>query len=177
MIQGKRVRLRAVEPSDLPDYHRWLNDPEVTRYLKIYTPLSMLDEEAWYEEMRADRSQMVFAIETDSGQHIGNLALMDLNWKDRSAELGIVVGDKSQWGRGYAQDAIRTLLAFAFGEMNLHRVCLHVYADHEPAIHAYRKCGFVEEGRLRDDIYAEGRYHDMLVMGILKREFEAPGSK
>ncbi len=171
MIHGRRVRLRAVEPSDLPDYHRWLNDPEVLRYLKIYAPLSMADEEAWHEEVRDDPSQMVLAIETEAGQHIGNLSLMHINWKDRTAELGIVIGDKGQWGKGYAQDAIQTLLAFAFGEMNLNRVYLRVYADHTPAINAYHKCGFTQEGRLREDIYAEGVYHDMLVMGILKREF------
>jgi len=171
MIQGHRVRLRAVEPTDLPDYRRWLNDPEVSRYLKLYAPLSMPDEEAWYQAMRADPAQRVFAIETETGQHIGNLGLMDLNWKDRAAELGIVIGDKSQWGQGYAQDAIRTLLAFAFGEMNLNRIYLRVHVDHAPAINVYRKCGFVEDGRLREEIYAEGRYHDMLMMSILRREF------
>jgi RimJ/RimL family protein N-acetyltransferase len=175
MIQGKRVRLRAVEPSDLPDYHRWLNDPEVIRYLKIYAPFSMADEEAWYAEVREDPNQMVFAIEIETGQLIGNLALMDLNWKDRRAELGIVIGDKSHWGKGYAQDAIQTLLAFAFGQMNLNRVYLRVFADHAPAINAYRKCGFIEEGRLREEMYVDGAYHDMLMMGILKREFEATG--
>ncbi|GAB4542297.1 MAG: GNAT family protein [Anaerolineae bacterium] len=172
MIQGKQIRLRAVEPGDLPDYHRWLNDPEVIRYLKLYTPLSMPDEEDWYRAVREDASQMVFAIETEAGQHIGNLGLMRLNWKDRSAELGIVIGNKSQWGKGYAQDAIQTLLNFAFEEMNLNRIYLRVYAGHTAAITVYRKCGFVEEGRLREETYSEGRYHDMLVMGILKREFE-----
>jgi RimJ/RimL family protein N-acetyltransferase len=173
MIQGKRVQLRAVEPSDLPDYQRWLNDPEVIRYLKIYAPLSMADEEDWHAASRDDPNQMVLAIDAEAGQHIGNLALMHINWKDRTAELGIVIGDKSQWGKGYAQDAIQTLLTFAFSEMNLNRVYLRVYADHAPAIEAYRKCGFTQEGRLREEIYAEGMYHDMLVMGILKREFEA----
>lgn len=177
MIQGKRIRLRAVEPSDLPNYHHWLNDPEVIRYLTIYAPLSMADEEAWYGEMREDPNQMVFAIEIETGQHIGNLSLMDLNWKDRRAELGIVIGDKSHWGKGYAQDAIQTLLTFAFSEMNLNRIYLRVFADHASAINAYRKCGFIKEGRLRDEMYAEGVYHDMLIMGILKREFEAEGNK
>lgn len=172
MIQGKRARLRALELADLPDYHRWLNDPEVIRYLKLYAPLSMPDEEDWYKAMREDPSQMVFAVETETGQHIGNLGLMHLNWKDRSAELGIVIGDKSQWGKGYAQDAVQSLLAFVFEQMNLNRIHLRVYADHAAAITVYRKCGFVEEGRLREDVYAEGRYHDMLVMSILKREFE-----
>jgi RimJ/RimL family protein N-acetyltransferase len=143
----------------------------VIRYLKIYAPLSMADEEAWYANMREDPNQMVFAIEIETGQLIGNLALMDLNWKDRRAELGIVIGDKSHWGKGYAQDAIQTLLAFAFRQMNLNRIYLRVFTDHAPAINAYRKCGFIEEGRLREEIYAEGAYHDMLMMGILKREF------
>jgi RimJ/RimL family protein N-acetyltransferase len=91
--------------------------------------------------------------------------------------LGIVIGEKNQWGKGYGQDAIRTLLTFVFGEMNLNRIYLRVYADHALAINAYRKCGFVEEGRLRQDVYSEGRYHDMLVMGILKQEFLAAVSK
>jgi len=173
MISGKRVRLRAVESSDLVDYHRWLNDPEVIKHLKLYAPLSMSDEEAWHAAVRADPEQNVFAIEAETGQHIGNVALMHINWKDRSAELGIVIGDKSQWGKGYGQDAIRTLLSFAFGEMNLHRVYLRVHADHALAINAYRKCGFVEEGRLREDIYAGGHYHDMLMMSILKGEFKS----
>lgn len=175
MIQGERVRLRAVEPADLPDYHRWLNEPQVIRYLKLYAPLSMPDEEAWYAAVRADPNQKVFAIEVESGQHIGNVGLMHINWKDGSAELGIVIGDQSQWGKGYGQDAIRTLLGFAFGEMNLHRIYLRVVAEHTPAIGVYRKCGFVEEGRLREDIYAEGRYQDMLIMSVLKHEFSANG--
>ena len=177
MIQGEQVLLRALEPSDLPDYFRWLNDPEVVRNLVIYAPLAMPDEEAWYEAMRADDSQMVFAIETETGQHIGNLGLMHINWKDRTAELGIVIGEKSQWGKGYGQDAIRTLLAFVFAEMNLNRIYLRVYAEHSIAINAYLKCGFVEEGCLRQDVYSEGKYHDMLVMGILKQEFLAAGSQ
>lgn len=177
MIRGKQVLLRAIEPSDLSDYHRWLNDPEVSRHLALYTPLSMPDEESWYEATRADSSQTVFAIETEAGQHIGNVSLMDINWKDRSAELGIVIGDKRQWGKGYGQDAIRTVLGFAFGEINLNRVYLRVFAEHASAIKAYCKCGFVEEGRLREDIYAEGEYHDMLVMGILKREYVASSNE
>ena len=61
--------------------------------------------------------------------------------------------------------------------MNLNRIYLRVFADHASAINAYRKCGFIEEGRLRDEMYAEGVYHDMLIMGILKREFEAASNK
>ena len=91
--------------------------------------------------------------------------------------MGIVIGEKNQWGKGYGQDAIRTLLTFVFGEMNLNRIYLRVYADHALAINAYRKCGFVEEGCLRQGVYSEGRYHDMLVMGILKQEFLAAGSQ
>lgn len=173
MIPGRRIRLRAIEPDDLPDYHRWLNDPDVIRHLSIYAPLSMPDEEAWYDAMRSDANQVAFAIETEAGQHIGNVGLMDINSKDRSAELGIVIGDKEQWGKGYGRDAIQTMLTFAFGEMNLNRIYLRVFADHASAVELYRRRGFVEEGRLRENIYAEGRYHDMLLMSILKREFEA----
>ena len=173
MIPGERIRLRAIEPDDLPNYHRWLNDPEVIRYLTIYAPLSMPDEEAWYEAMRSDPNQMVFAIETETGQHIGNVGLMGISSKDRSAELGIVIGDKSQWGKGYGRDAINTMLAFAFNELNLNRVYLRAVTGHTQAIELYGKCGFVEEGRLRECVYSEGRYQDMVMMSVLRREFES----
>ncbi len=98
---------------------------------------------------------------------------MDLNTRHRRAELGIVIGEKAYWGQGYGSDAIRTLLRFAFEEMNLHRVYLRVYEDNARGIRAYEKCGFCIEGRLREANYRKGRYHDELIMGVLRGEFTA----
>lgn len=173
MIRGKKTRLRAVEREDIPLFLRWFNDPEVRQYLSMYMPLSVDEEERWFERQLERQDARVFAIETVEGVHIGNIGLHDLDWKNRNAQLGVVIGEKAYWGLGYGSDAIRTLLRFAFDEMNLHRVHLRVFDFNERAIRCYRRCGFREEGCLRQGLYRGGAYHDVLLMGILREEFRA----
>ena len=172
MIYGKKVRLRRVEREDIPTFVRWFNDPEVREFLTIYRPLSTAEEERWFEGQLEDRESEMFAIETTDGVHIGNLGLHRINWQYRHAELGIFIGEKAYWDKGYGSDAVCVLLRFAFGEMNLHRVFLRVREDNARGIRAYEKCGFRHEGRMREAIYSGGRYYDEVWMGILGREFE-----
>jgi len=173
-IQGKRVRLRAIERSDIPTFVRWLNDPEVTQYLLMYMPFSQAQEERWFESHLNDSSSHIFGTETPEGKLIGNIGIDEIDWKDRKAVLGIVIGEKEYWGQGYGTDAIRALLRFAFTNMNLNRIRLSVFDYNERAQRCYRKCGFQLEGRLRQAHFSDGRYHDELVMGILREEFD-PG--
>jgi RimJ/RimL family protein N-acetyltransferase len=175
MLEGRQVRLRAVELDDLERYYAWMNDREVTRYLAADYPLSREDERRWLESAPANgfANGVRLAIETKDGVHIGTVALHDVRGEDRRATLGVMIGDKQYWSNGYGSDAIVTLLRFAYDEMNLHRVQLHVFEFNERGIACYRKCGFVEEGRLRDHRYQEGRYWDVIVMGVLRDEFES----
>jgi len=177
VIYGEKVRLRAIERDDIPRFLRWLNDPEVRRYLAMYLPLSRAQEERWFERQLQDQRSQVFAIETTEGEHIGNIGLHDINWKDRCAELGIFIGEKNFWGQGYGTDAIRTLLRLAFEEMGLNRISLRVYDFNHRAIRCYQKCGFQQEGRLRQAHFAGGRYHDVLIMGALARDIMPTASK
>jgi len=172
MILGKKTRLRAIERGDILRFVKWLNDPEVRRYLAMYMPLSQAEEEKWFERQLEDQNSKVFAIETEEGVHIGNVGLHNIDWKNRKAILGIFIGEKEYWGQGYGSDAIRALLGFAFREMSLHRVYLSVYDYNERAIRCYEKCGFRHEGRLRKAHFSDGRYHDELMVGILREEFE-----
>ena len=174
MILGDKVRLRPIEREDLPRYVRWFGDPEVRRHLLIYLPFSLAQEERWYTSLLERLEQgndVVFAIETAEGVHIGSVGLHSIGWKDRHAELGIVIGEKEHWGQGYGTDAIRTLLGVAFEEMNLHRVFLRVDADNERAIRCYEKCGFQREGAMREVVFREGEYHDQLIMSVLRPEY------
>jgi len=173
MIQGQRTRLRAIEREDLPTFVRWFNDPEVRQYLAMYMPMSMAEEEKWFERQLEDQDSQIFAIETGDGVHIGNCGLHDFDWKNRRAALGIAIGEKEYWGKGYGSDAVRTLLGFAFGEMNLHRIQLEVHDFNSRAIRCYEKCGFKLEGRQREALFRNGSYHDSLIMGILRKEFKA----
>jgi diamine N-acetyltransferase len=174
-ILGRRIQLRAIERSDIPTFLRWLNDPEVIKNLLLYLPLSQAQEEQWFEDYLCDTSRHIFGIEKEDGKLIGNVALEGINWKDRHAELGIVIGEKDCWDKGYGTDAVHALLGFAFREMNLHRVFLRVFEDNVRAIRCYEKCGFQHEGRLREAEFSAGCYRDELLMGVLRSEFLAAG--
>ncbi len=175
MLEGKIVRLRALELGDLERDFTWINDPDVTRYLEARYPISRAEEERWLRDHPPNdfANGVFFAIETKDGVHIGNIDLMRVNPEDRKAGLGIMIGDKEYWSNGYGTDAIVTLLRFGFDEMNLNRVWLHVFDFNQRAQACYKKCGFTEEGRLRQHYFSMGRYWDVLVMGVLRQEFEA----
>jgi diamine N-acetyltransferase len=170
-ILGQKIRLRAIERNDIPAFVRWFNDPEVRQYLEMYLPMSQAQEENWFETQLDDDSGRIFGIETLDGALLGNIGLHRINWKDRFAELGIVIGERPFWSQGYGTDAIRTLLRFAFRQMNLHRVFLRVFEYNQRAMRCYEKCGFKLEGRLRQAHFHAGRYHDVVIMGILQEEF------
>jgi RimJ/RimL family protein N-acetyltransferase len=175
MTEGKTVRLRPVEREDLPRFVRWFADPDVRRFLLINIPFSLAQEERWFENLLdrlEDGDDLLLAIETLEGVHIGNVGLHRIDWRNRNAELGIAIGEKGYWGQGYGTDAVRTMLALAFQEINLHRVWLRVDADNARGIRCYEKAGFRHEGTFRQVTFREGAYHDQHVMGILRGEFE-----
>jgi len=176
MIEGKVVRLRALEPTDAEKAFLWINDREVTQFLMARYPLSLAAERDWVANAAKpmDYGEVRFAIETkDERVHIGMCGLHRGRAEDRNAELGIMIGDKSYWNGGYGTDAMLTVLRFGFDQMNLHKVALGVFAFNERAQTVYRRCGFVEEGRFREDVFQDGRYVDQVRMSVIRREFEA----
>ena len=178
MIEGTVVNLRAPEMSDLDRNTYWINDREVTQFLSLRYQTSLLAEEGWMRE-RASKplsyESPFFAIDTKDGVHIGNINLFNVRPEERSAELGIMIGEKTCWSRGYGSDALTTLLRYAFSQLNLHRVELLVYDFNARARATYRKCGFVEEGARRSALFRRGGYHDFIVMAALRDEWEALG--
>jgi RimJ/RimL family protein N-acetyltransferase len=171
MIRGAKTRLRALEHDDLPHFVHWINDPEVRRFMAIRYPLSMTEEEKWWEGFVERQDDYIFAIESEDGTYIGNIGLHDLERENRKALLGIIIGDKGYWGQGYGTDAILTMLRWAFDYLNLTRVYLTVYAYNERAIRCYQKCGFRHEGTMRQARFTGGRTYDEWMMGILRDEF------
>ena len=174
MIYGNRVRLRAIERQDIPTFVRWFNDPEVRQYILMFAPMSTAQEERWFESLQDRRDEFLFAIEAHAGDewiHIGNTGLHNIDWKERSAIFGIVLGEKDYWGRGYGTDATRAMLGFAFETLNLHRVELEVFDFNPRAIRCYEKAGFRREGTRRESHFFDGRYHDAHLMSILQQEF------
>jgi RimJ/RimL family protein N-acetyltransferase len=173
-MEGKLVRIRAYERSDLDSLMTWVNDEEVTRNLAapMLFPLSRVAEEDFLESnARGNGPDQVWAIETLAGEYLGGISLTTIDSINRSAQVGIVIGSKPNWGKGFGTDAMRVVLAFAFEKMNLHRVWLNVYDFNVRGIKSYEKCGFRREGVQREYRFLDGRYHDSLLMGILEHEY------
>ena len=177
-MEGKLVRLRAYERSDLEAVMKWVNDEEVTDMLggeMLVHPVSSLAEEKFIEAaaLPSDKHKD-FVIETlAEPRYIGAISFNVINWLSRNAGLGIVIGDKSLWGKGYGTDAMRVMMRLGFDKMNLHRLWLHVHDYNARAIASYEKCGFKREGILRQEHFTRGQYHDTVVMGILDSEYRA----
>jgi len=171
-LLGKLVRLRFRTAADIPLFVQWYTDPDVLHWLGMSeAPVATYESEnARFQASEDDPTRRAWIIETLQGKPIGNIALINLNELQRTAELGISIGDKAYWGRGYGTDAIRTLLANAFGPMGLRRVWLITDADNERGIRSYEKCGFVREGVLRRHRLRNGKPLDMLTMAVLKEE-------
>jgi RimJ/RimL family protein N-acetyltransferase len=171
MIRGNKTCLRALEQDDLPHFVRWINDPETRHFMAMRFPLSMTEEETWWESFHSRQNDYIFAIEADDGIYVGNIGLHGIERENRRAQLGIIIGEKAYWGKGYGTDAIQAMLGWSFEYQNLNRVALTVYAYNERAIACYSKCGFRQEGAMRQARYVDGQYHDELMMGILRDEW------
>lgn len=176
MLVGKRVCLRPIEREDLEKFVRFFADPEVRSHLDMVLGLSNAQEIAWFEEqLRQPPLEQPFAVDlvqgTERPRLIGGAGLRAFDWRNRSAELGLVIGDKAMWGQGFGTEITRLLLRHAFFTLNLHRVWLRVFVDHVRAQKVYEKVGFVVEGRQRDGDFRNGRYRDVLVCSLLAREW------
>lgn len=180
MIAGERVRIRAIEVDDLPRYVEWFNDREVIQGLNQYLPMSLREEQQWFEDqMKRDPIERPLAIDVLEGgewRHIGGCGLFGFDHRSKSAEFGITIGDKTYWDQGIGSDVTSLMLEFGFNTLNLQRIALRVFEDNERARHVYQKLGFVEEGRLRRDRFFNGQYFDTILMSILREEWQA-GSK
>jgi RimJ/RimL family protein N-acetyltransferase len=178
-FMGKRIRLRAAEKSDIATFISWVNDPEVTENLMLTFPMSCYEEERWYENMMAQPpSEHVLVIEIvtqgppKEWRPIGTCAFMNIDWRNRSGEVGIMIGEKTLWDQGYGTETMCLLIDHGFSTLNLHRIWLQVYAKNQRGIRAYEKAGFIHEGKFRQAHYQHGRYYDVHLMSVLKDEWQ-----
>ncbi len=171
MITGSRVTLRAVERDDIPFIHAANNDIEVELAGGGDPPYPQSLARAFADfDSQAGaggRDGANFAIETD-GQMIGVCSLFNRDDTAQTAELGITIGDKAYWGRGYGREAVELLVNYGFQMLNLRRIWLKVHGRNERAIRAYAAVGFVEEGRQRDHVWSNGTYDDLVLMGRMR---------
>ncbi len=131
-----------------------------------------------YNSTPPEERPLTIEVKTPTGwRAIGNIGLSNINWHDRSAEVGIFIGEKQFWNQGYGREAMQLMLRHAFNTLNLNRVSLHVYETNPRGIRSYEHAGFVHEGRLRQGRYQDGKYIDVLLMSVLRSEWQDPSAK
>ena len=169
---SKRIYLRAFELEDYKTTHKWRNDNDVVDKLggcKFY--VSEAYERKWVEDTIFHSTDIKLAIcLCDTNIHIGNVYLTGINYINRTAESHILIGAKDYWGQGYGKEALLEILRYGFNERGLNRVEAHINADNSASLRLHVKCGYKQEGVLRQAIYKNGRFKDVVVMSILKEE-------
>jgi len=176
MLKGNKVKLGPVTRENIESFLKWFNDPEITQYLLMYRPMTRMEEEDWLENLKNRENNIYFSIviprEDGSEKLIGNCGLHKIDWKNRVADAGIAIGEKNYLGKGYGTEAMHLLVNYGFTTLNLNRIQLEVHKFNVRALKSYNKIGFREEGTRRQAIYLNGEYHDSVIMGILKEEWQ-----
>ncbi|OWA33667.1 GNAT family N-acetyltransferase [Saccharibacillus sp. O16] len=175
-VLGDRIMLREYRREDLPFIRAWVNDPDITNTLSdvFAYPHSEERTQSFLDSMLKGGGDLKSFVIADrrTEAYIGQIDLIRIDWKSRWSSIAIVIGDKKQHGKGYGSEALKLLQRFAFEELNLNRLQLEVYDYNVAGYRCYLKSGFCEEGRLRQRHYHQGRYCDLIEMGILRSEYE-----
>lgn len=173
IIKGKKVTLRAIERSDMPALHLWANDPDICYMIGgWHFPTNENDQMKWFESLNANSLNQRYAITTQEDGLIGTANLVDINWKDRNAQHGILIGDKNLRGKGYAVDTIMAIMRYSFEELGLNRLDTTIIEYNEPSFSVYaNKCGWEKEGVQKKWYFRKNKYWDRYVMGITKDSY------
>jgi len=172
-IRGSRTYLDVLNEKELETIFKWRNDLGLLKSIKVHPlPVAMYEMEEWFKRNQSDKNQIVWGIhDVRSGDLIGIVRLMFIDWISSSTEFGIYVGEETYRNKGLGEEAVKLALNFAFNEINLHRVYLKVTESNKRAVKLYESCGFVKEGILREHFWSEGKYNNVLIMGLLKNEY------
>ena len=179
IVPGERVYLGQIRTDLAPVYRRWVNDLNIASTLAIIAdvglPMTDEDETDWLEAVRKDNNQVMFTIyEQGTGTPVGNTGLSGVRSPNRSAEFGLVIGERTAHGKGYGTEATKLILDYGFTMLGLHHIWLKHVAFNKAGHRVYEKVGFSEAGRLRESWQYAGQQYDVMIMDILASEFESP---
>lgn len=169
---NKRVYLRAFEPDDYKTTIKWRNDTCISDLLGSRRRfVSEVYEKKWVEDAIFHSNDIKLAIcLSENGQHIGNVYLTGIDYVNRRAESHIFIGEKDYWGQGYGKEALIEILNYGFDEIGLHRIEAHINADNAASLRMHEKCGYKREGLLRQAVYKNGLFKDVIIMSVFKEE-------
>jgi RimJ/RimL family protein N-acetyltransferase len=167
-LDGDRLYLRPLRPADATAaYARWLNDPEVNRFLESrFRSHAVEDLRQFIGKIGSDPACLFLAIRLhDADRHIGNIKLGPIDPHHRLGDIGLLIGEKDCWGRGYAAEAVRLLADHAFTELRLHKLTASCYGPHRSSARAFEKAGFKIEAVRPSHFQCEGRWVDAILLG------------
>ena len=174
-MTGEKVALGPVRRDLVSLYQRWINDFEVTRTLALrLAPMTVEAEDAWYERASKGDDVLFTIYERATMRPIGNTDLRGIDPFHRTAEFGIMIGEKECWGEGYGTEATRLMLDYGFTALGLHNIMLAAFSFNERGLRAYTRAGFREIGRRREAFRLAGQVYDVVYMDCLATEFESP---
>ncbi|MFC1760453.1 GNAT family N-acetyltransferase [Planctomycetota bacterium] len=172
-LEGKGIYLRELRESDLEgNWYNWFNDAKVTTFQnkKIF-PNTKQKQRKYFERLNASTEDVVFAIvESETKKHIGNVGLHHIDWVHRSAELGIVIGDISCWGRKYGQQAWRLITEYGFNTLNLHRLYAIIMTENHVSVKCAEASRFRREGKISSYFFKNGEYKDVYYYNAVNGE-------
>jgi RimJ/RimL family protein N-acetyltransferase len=172
-LEGKRIYLREVRVSDVNEnYHEWMNSPDVTKYLESRFRANSLESLREYVSAKTDDRDNVFLaiVLKDGDRHIGNIKLGPIDWIHRHADIGILIGEKDCWGKGFATEAIKAIVDYAFTVLNLHKLTAGCYSVNQGSARAFQRVGFEIEGVRREQCHSDGQYVDQVLLGLVRTE-------
>ena len=175
LIVGDRVYLRPLDVEDTDIFVSWINDAEIRQYLGVTSPVNRLQQQEYLAIYENERNLGLGIMLKANDELIGSVGLHDILLTHRNAEIGIFIGNKSYWSKGYGTETLKLMMGHGFDQLNLHRIFLKVKSFNTRAIRAYEKVGFKKEAVFREHVYANGKYHGDYLMGILEDEWRNRG--
>jgi ribosomal-protein-alanine N-acetyltransferase len=171
VLRGDKVTLRPGRENDAEHFVRWFADVEVTRYLNRRMAVTLEQELEFLKRIGESKDDVWWMIDV-ADQAIGATGIHAINWLDANGSTGIVIGEKSSWGKGYATDAMRLRTCYAFRELNLHKLMTEVDAENEASRKALERNGYQAVGIRREQTFRAGKWHDRWVGEVLRANWE-----
>ncbi|MGM1055658.1 MAG: GNAT family N-acetyltransferase [Bacteroidota bacterium] len=172
-IKGKLTTLRAIEESDLVQLHKWANEPEIQNWLGgWHFPTNLEDQKKWFENNSVSSLNQRYAIEVANLGLIGTANLVNIDWKNKNAFHGMMLGDKDIRGKGFGLDTVMAVMRYAFEELGMERIDGSMIEYNAASLKLYiKKCGWKEEGRQRNWYYRKNRYWDRIMVGVTRDDY------
>lgn len=167
VLEGQDIYLRLMNEEDTDHIIRWRNSDFVRRNFIYQKPFTREGHENWIRTMIDTGKVIQFMICTRENRPVGSVYLRDIDRTHNKAEFGIFIGEKDALGQGYGTQAARLMIGYAFKELKLHKLMLRVLAENVVARRSYEKAGFVQEAYLKDEVFLEGNYKDVIYMAVI----------